>query len=266
MYKLECKLLNYDNIKDMNMSKDKKIIFGLVGIIIFLLVLFYFQNEKEVFQEREELAVFVKEHNASIVMGGDLDNQEGDIVKVIDFSADESNSQEETLEMKEDTERKIIPYTKPLPELPNEEENNSTLYGVDSNENGVRDDLEIAIVKEFGYDREIVEVVFAEVRSQNYNMYLAENFIDENGKIPLEYEEEITGNIFLGSTCRRFIDDSIFNRVDKQIFSNIHNTHKRESLREIVGRSIYGGTPVPEITQKTCQDFIQKTKDKYSNF
>jgi len=48
------------------MSKEQKIIVGLVGIIIFLLGFFYFQNGKEISQEREELSVFVKEHNTML--------------------------------------------------------------------------------------------------------------------------------------------------------------------------------------------------------
>jgi len=202
-------------------------------------------------------------------MGGDLNNQEKDILKVVDFSTDESNSTEESLKvpLEEDfSERKILPYTKPLPELPDEEENNSTLYGVDSNGNGVRDDLEIIVVKEFGYDKELTEVIFADLRTSNYNMYLANNLADENGKVPLEYEEEITDNSSYSQRCRSRLEDDLYNTLKGKIYSQVYNTREREGLRKVVRRSIYGGTPVPEINQKACQEFIQKTKEKYSNF
>ena len=253
------------------MSKDKKIILGLVGIIIFLLGFFYFQNEKEISQKREGLAVFVKEHNASIIMGNDLDNQEDDVVKVIDFSTDESNSQEEALEIKEDfSERKILPYTKSLPELPNEEENNSTLYGVDSNGNGVRDDLEIAIVKEFGDNSERTEYMLASFRYRQRIFELAERGVDND-----VYQYLFSrANTLVGCSSPKLGSgdkaiDLFFkkdNYLEKEIF---FNTSERKFANEKAKnnmRSFFGGSTG---SKEECEKYIKESildmdKDLYN--
>ncbi|WP_324172615.1 hypothetical protein [Sulfurimonas sp.] len=44
-----------------------------------------------------------------------------------------------------------------LPPQPDETLNNSTLLGIDSNDNGVRDDVEIFIVKKYAIDQKILD-------------------------------------------------------------------------------------------------------------
>lgn len=261
------------------MLNDKKVI-GLGIIILIIIGGFSYLNFKKN-KERKELVGFVQEHNISIEKENKVGKQETspqgkvEVVEINDGSISLNTGSIDGVDFNsliQDEvyykERKIIPYTEPLPEMPDEEENNSTLYGVDVNVNGVRDDLEIITVKEFGYNKDLTEVILAGLRAKNYHMYLAENFA-KNGRIPFDlgHEDEILDNIDYMVGCMAIFDDNYsFNNYHDKIYLEVFNSSERKQLNKIIGKSIIGGTTPAEINRKTCQEFIQKTKDEYSNF
>jgi len=150
-------------------------------------------------------------------------------------------------------ERIMIPYGELLPEYPNEKNNNSTLLGIDSNGNGVRDDLEILTVKEFGGDRDVVEVVFAEIRSYDYDIY-----IYENNLMNKENLQNVIDHTSLQVRCFNFLSSLYYS--DTEIFKKNLNTKNRQKVYENVSRSLLGVSKYKNISQKDCRDWIKETK------
>lgn len=69
------------------------------------------------------------------------------------ISSDASNITENSV-----TKNQVITIETDLPPMPDEIINKSTIKGVDSNNNGIRDDVEIIISKEFGSDPELYKI------------------------------------------------------------------------------------------------------------
>ena len=264
------------------MLKDKKIIFGLVGVIIFLLVFFYSQNEKEIQVNKERiLQDFVKEHNNSLKFKIEKNGALSEDISKISFGIDENQSEEGEIlkpleiEKKDSFEnREIKPYTEPLPEMPDEEISKEIF--IDENDNGVRDDVEIFIVKEFGSDRDLVEAFFAKARIFERKIFLVENDM-------LDYESiqdfnkldgtnyDCSFNIFTTSSfSERNFDDDLYKHSEytKSLLGKKYfNTETRKSLdKKFKNASTGTSLPVGVIDAfEQCKDFFKKTKSWDSN-
>jgi len=141
-----------------------------------------------------------------------------------------------------------------LPELPDEKENNSTLLGIDSNGNGVRDDLEILTVKEFGNDRDIVEVVFAGVRRRDYSVYIyMNNLINYNSIEKIIKDGDITVDCFIDMTGDYSGDDIIYYKY--------YNTPERKKVEKAIIKGLGGHIDRGrEITKEFCEKGIEESK------
>ena len=216
------------------------------------------KEEKKKEKERNEkmkieLPKFVKEHNATIVKKA-------------------QKTKKKIVENPDGTKREVLPYTKELPPMPDEEENNSTLFGVDSNDNGVRDDLEIMVVKKFGDDRDLVGSFFASLRADNYDNYLAKEALENNnGHISDEDIQKIIDDIDMTVGCIAYYDGvSSFKALDTLtgiIHGKEYNTPERKKIDKVVMHNLRGGGGDPEyFTDKLCKDYIEKTKTyEFSN-
>jgi len=266
-------------MKDMKSNKKILITVAFLG----LLVLSYFGYQK--YQENAknaDLANFAKTHNQKLEKANkakaetsipkekenkdeknpETSTQKSGSVKVAKKAQSEEIKERELTGKEledynksfEPAPRKIVPYTEPLPEMPDEEENNSTLFGVDSNYNGVRDDLEILVVKEFGYDRDIIEAVFAGLRSNDRDLFFAKNdSIEEN-------RQEILNNTSYKVDCYiRLTGDYGQSKSWKIIEKSSYNTAERKLLNEKVNNEVHGVMGVV-ATEEPCNEFYERTK------
>jgi len=198
-----------------------------------------------------ELPKFVKEHNATIAKKA-------------------QKTKKKIVENPDGTKREVLPYTKELPPMPDEEENNATLFGVDSNDNGVRDDLEILAVKMFGKDRDLTEAVFSGVRANSYDIYLAKKTIEQKkGYISDEDIQQIRNDISVYIDCISYyggMSENILSK-SKKFDSYYDNTPERKKMDRIIMNNLRGGGEDPDnITDKFCKDYIEKTKTyEFSN-
>ena len=250
---------------------DRNVKLGIVIALVITVIggLIYFNNHQEKIvqqkKERSEMIRFVNEHNST------LESKIEEIQKTekVDNNYSVNVKKHRKIKKYEDgTEREVLPYTKELPPMPDEEENNSTLFGVDSNNNGVRDDLEIMVVKKFGDDRDLVESFFASLRADNYDNYLAKEALENNnGHISDEDIQKIIDDIHLSVRCIGYYDSKTLDILIKSIHEKEYNTPERKKIDKVVMRNLRGGGGDPEdITDKTCKDYIEKTKTyEFSN-
>ena len=210
------------------------------GIIILIYIIYLKFNSSQINPiEKYELIQFQKQWNKDLprlkerITKGEFDN----------IKAEKSK-----------WERYKKPYTKPLPEFPDMRENNSTLYGIDSNNNGVRDDLEILAVKEFWNDRDVVEVVFAGIRANDYDIYLYKNNL-----INYKTIDEILRRVDIYVPCYIKIT-SDFNR-DEKIYKKYNNTPERKKVEKIILKNLGGHIGHSQKTTKEfCKKWIEESK------
>ena len=235
----------------------------IVLTILILTVIIYIFN-------RGDIVDVIEDDNTMIIVDGRLDEKVKKDVKLkySDKSGQSQEDRRETLDIKVDlTElediaaaelfkvRKIIPYTKDKPPIPNEEENNSTLYGVDSNGNGVRDDLEILAIEQFGYDRELVESIFAGVRTYDYDMYVVDNNLLEDKNVM----KEVINNIDRMVGCNYIYAGNLDDGED--IYNKYGDTLEREKNIKYIARRLHGVADDFVTNEKNCKEFFEKTKE-----
>lgn len=167
----------------------------------------------------------------------------------------------------EDEEIEVIAYTSPLP--PNPDPETVKYYFIDVNSNGVRDDVEIEIVEEFGDDKNVVESFFAGTRVYERNMWLVDsNFLSkENIQIILDdgvVETSCQILYFKQSEFyegEEFISDSSYGKFVKELYANYYNTEERISKAEKAWNSTHGYISIPFVaSEEGCQEFFLYTK------
>jgi hypothetical protein len=124
---------------------------GVIFLIIFFVLIFgylFLEDDFLEYQNFKEEKIFVEEYNSGIW-------------------------QKENKAEKSKYADPLVPYTEKLPNLPKMED--SKKYFIDENKNGVRDDVEIKIVKRFWEHKDMVESFFADTRTMEYENYLVKN-------------------------------------------------------------------------------------------
>lgn len=157
-------------------------------------------------KERARLQIFVDTHNAQVVpsnsetkkaMPGTISEKStASKGKKPDIDPHDLPTNKDYGKAEEELDKRIeriaVPYTEPLPPVPDATE--AKLFFIDENDNGVRDDVEIDIVEEFQEDKAMVESFFAGVQLQEYKMYLAENDLLSEEQIQIALDN--TGKYF----------------------------------------------------------------------
>jgi hypothetical protein len=110
----------------------KLYIFSIIALLIFVTVFRIFQNEKD------------RQVPEEIVYSQEIQKR----MEIFEKIKEQANINALKPKIPKTFEN-VIPYTEELPPVPDQKLNNSTLFGIDFNNNGVRDDLEHWIVKEF---------------------------------------------------------------------------------------------------------------------
>ena len=160
---------------------------------------------------------------------------------------------------------RVESYMWELPPIPDEKINNSTLLGIDSNNNWVRDDLEIWIVENFSRDKMVVESFFAYVRSNALNKVIQRDglFTDEL------YQEDIAIRLKLSIYCSdnvlivsNYWYDSIESYLLRKKFrKDINDTSIRKQNAKDFSRNMSGRVwKQVENNENICNDFFEETK------
>ena len=192
----------------MKSTDDKKGILTVVAILGLLLLSYFGYQSYSENQKNSELADFAKTYNETLKTekankdekisetstpekaNTETSTQKAENVKVVK-EVETEIIEERTLTGKEledynnfvNPPRKIVPYTEPLPEMPDREVNNSTLLGIDTSKPGtpgygVRDDVEIAIAKEFGDDSDAAKFMMASMAYQQKMLEMYQTGVD----------------------------------------------------------------------------------------
>lgn len=164
------------------------------------------------------------------------------------------------LDILDNDKRQVLEYAEALPPVPDTEYVKE--HFTDFNSNGVRDDIEIEIVEEFGDDKEIVEMFFADARTQEYAIYLVENYLLDE-----EHLQKVMDNTEYLVRCSVDIyRDSEFHSESNNwlvahhsIFDDYHNSEKRKQAKGVMKESLFGYSNV-EINEQSCKDFYDETK------
>ncbi len=251
------------------MFRNKSVWLVILSLLI-LIVAFNTFTESKLKKQRqlkqERLEKIVLEHNSTVSKNKSLKTenlQNTDLkqqVKKEDFihNKDFGKSEAEL-----DGDVKAEPYTGLLPEAPDMEENDATLLGIDSNNNGVRDDIEIEIVDRFGEDKNLVEAFFASNRSSQYAYSLAENdmLTEENIQRIMDnvnYDVGCSALYFRKSKYGSNHED--YYTVSKNIEYEEINTNKRKEIEKRIAHSFSGGGGDTNISEKSCQKYFEKTR------
>ncbi len=180
----------------------------------------------------------------------------------------QKTKKEEKIEQRKE-KRKILPYDKPLPPVPDSKEVAERF--VDVNQNNVRDDVEIEIVKEYGSDRDIVEAIFADTRIMRYKLYLVENDLltKENiGKI-LNYEAfAFACDVYYYDSSEFYNTKDVYGDIYdyRKISELFYNTEEREKklnkyLDKIVGYNLGS----EKVDDKICEEFFKESEKWFLN-
>jgi hypothetical protein len=139
------------------------------------------------------------------------------------------------------------------------------LFGIDFNNNGVRDDLEHWIVKEFWKDKMVVEGFFAYVRSDMLDMQILEEWLFTDDL----YENDIRKRTKLATWCRsKYFYSSAYEEekrilylISQDFWELIFNTKERKKNAKeffhLLNNRFFTMWPV---TDKECKEFFEKTK------
>lgn len=160
----------------------------------------------------------------------------------------------------------VEPYRWELPPMPNKKLNDSTLLWIDSNANGVRDDLEIEIVETYWADKMVVEAFFAYVRSKMLDLQIVQEwrFTDEL------YENDISMRNKFSVWCSwKYFYDSELNYTSTEFYDKwlylsekIYNTKMRKiyhkELSTLLDNRIILGW---NVSENECQKFFEETRN-----
>ncbi len=224
---------------------------------------FQFQNERNenYLVEKKEEVNEIKLSEKKETKESYIDN-EGYQIDPEDKPIKKLSEEEEAVLNGEIPKRKILPYDKALPPMPDPELVKTTF--VDLNENGVRDDVEIMIVEDFEEDRDLVEAFFAEARLNEYDLYLVKNnLLDrDNLKKRIEYADRVfaCSNIIFDSSefSNRYNQKWIeyANQYDQIYF----NTRSRKDEINKLYRAMHGKIfRSVKMTFEDCNLFFQSS-------
>ena len=221
------------------MKKNIKIAWGVLLIISFLIIgYFNFQNSKPL-TEQEKAFLSSQWQSVELILlapqsgSGIIENKNKSTSKIVDWVEQIMIHQFEWVE----------PYKGVLPDIPNERLNNSTLLWIDSNNNWVRDDLEVHIVRNYWADNMVIEAFFAYVRSNALNKVIQRDwlFTDElyENDIKLrwtlrwctttylsksKFDLDSTDRYLMALEFEKYINNTkIRNENAKDFFSNLNN-------------------------------------------
>ena len=247
----------------------KKSVWLVILSLLILIVAFNTFTESKLKKQRElkqeRLEKIVLEHNSTVSKNKSLKEE-----NLQDTSSKQQVKKEEFIYNKDygkseaelDGDVKAEPYTGLLPEAPDMEENDATLLGIDSNNNGVRDDIEIEIVDRFGDDKNLVEAFFASNRSSQYAYSLAENdmLTEENiQKIMDNVHYDITCSSLYFKKSRYENNEDYFEDLD-YIDNNWRNTNLRKNMSKKIAHLFSGQANDFDRTEKSCKAFFERTK------
>ena len=231
------------------MNRVNKKTFALTTILIVLAVfvsLKYFSVK-----EKEELETFVFEYNEKVAEEVREVVEEKETLEIETPFSVSKNSDSETADFnysddpKDDIDEEekvyqILPYTEPLPPLPDSE--TVKYHFVDTNQNKVRDDIEILIVEEFEDDKNVVEALFAEARRHERGLYLAKNSL-----LTEENIQKSVKDLSYGVRCFDFYYDKYrlsrdpsAGQVNDEVFGDYYNSLERMRQRRIFSESFHG--------------------------
>ena len=223
----------------------KKYIFGIVALIILVALIAIFQEGKE----PEE-----------IVYSQEIQNN----LKVLEQVKEQAKI--DALKPKiPKTFDNVEPYTEPLPPIPDQELNDSTLFGIDFNDNGVRDDLEHWIVNEFWKDKMVVESFFAFVRSDALNLKIQEKWLFTDDL----YENNIKLRSTLSYGCRwKYLNNSAFwlNTTESYLLAldfekKMDNTKNRKKVANNFFSNLDNKFWISRsVSEEECKEFFEETK------
>ena len=267
--------LSDGKIKTMKNTLNKKRI-GVAGLVLVLGTVSYFgyQNYKQS-QRNAELSEFVKAHNQGLPITTDTNKdveippqkilkEKDERVKVTEEEKPNIEEGEYTPSVAETLEaetRKIVPYTEPLPGMPDEE--TSKAMFVDTNNNGVRDDIEILIVGQFGDDSDVVDLLFASARGQERLLLTY-----RNGEVDKDFAQENFNRIGHEIECIGFFllskNESFFNGLSEKMIKinqSYYNTQERKKAAEYVRKNSGGlGSRIGNVDSQVCKDFVEESK------
>jgi hypothetical protein len=129
---------------------------------------------------------------------------------------------------------------KNLPPVPDQAENDATVAGIDKNNNGIRDDVELAIFKEYPNSEKIraAELQYA----MTEQMFLIRVFNEETAKAVSEESSRAAScisEVISGTDLKTFL--KAINLVDDLVF----NTKSRQDYRDSVSNytMVFGDAP-----------------------
>ncbi len=159
----------------------------------------------------------------------------------------------------------VQPYTGELPPMPDKKLNDSTLLWIDTNANGVRDDLEREIVETYGSDKMVVEAFFAYVRSR-----LLDLLITQEGRFTDDlYEDNISVRSRLSTWCRaKYLNESLFinditelYNISQEFSKLIYNTNFRKKINKEFFSNLDNKLLLWWLVSKEeCEIFFEKSK------
>lgn len=158
----------------------------------------------------------------------------------------------------------VEPYREKLPPMPDKKLNDSTLLWIDSNANGVRDDLEILIVETYGADKMVVEAFFAYVRSRMLDLKIVQEwrFTDEL------YENDMSLRNKLSVSCswkyfyNSMSDNASIDFYNKWLYlsEKIYNTKMRRGYNKELSKLLDNRIILWwNVSENECENFFKET-------
>jgi hypothetical protein len=156
-------------------------------------------------------------------------------------------------------------YTWELPPIPDKKLNDSTLLWIDSNNNWVRDDLEIWIVENFWRDKVVVEGYFSYIRSKALNIKIQQEWIFTDEL----YENDISRRVSLANECKSdYYNASKYPNSNSEWYLTSRSLEKlrndttiRQKNATDFYKNLVGHTyTARNISIQECNDFIEETK------
>jgi hypothetical protein len=243
------------------MKKNIKIAWGILLIISFLIIgYFNFQNSQPLTEQEKEFLLTQWQPVEIILLppqsgSGTIENKNKSTSQIVNWVEQIIIHQFEW----------VVSYKWELPDIPNEKLNNSTLLWLDTNNNGVRDDLEVHILRNYWADKMVVEAFFAYVRSNALNKIIQRDwlFTDEL------YENDIKKRKTLSIWCQwRYFYDSLYNFYSTELYTvaiefeqKINNTWLREkNTTQFFSNLNNKFWTARSTSEEECKVFLKETK------
>ncbi len=151
-----------------------------------------------------------------------------------------------------------------LPFEPNPVVNNATLLGVDTNDNGVRDDVERYIIKKYKDEKIAVEIGFQLARAYNTVIEDPAN-VEETHKVS-DAASDCEG--YFRVYAKLFKEDFYLeNEIDSKLFESM-NLNTKERIRaylmydRALSGGVYGSAKIKDMKKNCTFDVEQMLKDR----